>query len=128
MLGASMSISLSRETIHLMLQSQRIIKKEFGVRIALDDDQVMARVFAYAAQSSSAALKDCAKSLMQQLLPQDAGGKGEFEAVSKTTAARVYRGQLIEEDVTTSVSEKTAVQEKTSRGKTVIYRGQKITV
>lgn len=122
-----MYMTLSRETIHLMLQSQRIIKKEFGVKIELDDDQVMARVFAYAAQSSSAALKDCAKSLMQQLLPQDAGGKGEVEAVSKTTA-RVYRGQLIEEDVTTPVSEKTAVQEKTSRGKTVIYRGQKITV
>lgn len=127
-----MSISLSRETIHLMLQSQRIIKQEFGVKIELDDDQLMARMFAYAAQSSSGALKDCAKSLMQQLLPQDvsqdAKRSGEVDAGSKTTAARVCRGQVIEESITTSASDKAAAEEKPARGKALIYRGQKITV
>ncbi len=127
-----MSISLSRETIHLMLQSQRIIKKEFGVKIELDDDQMMARVFAYAAQSNSGALKDCAKSLMQQLLPQDAPqdakGSGKVEAGSKTTAARVYRGQVIEENVVTPACDKAGAEETAGRGKAVIYRGQRIMV
>jgi hypothetical protein len=123
-----MSISLSRETIQLMLQSQRIIKKEFGVRIELDDDQVMARVFAYAAQSSSNALKDCAKLLMQQLLPRESGTGDEVQTAPQTTAARVYRGQVIAENVATPESAKAVAQEKGSSGKTVIYRGQKITL
>lgn len=121
-----MSISLSRETIQLMLQSQRIIKKEFGVRIALDDDQVMARVFAYATQSSSNVLKDCAESLMQQLLPQDPGGG--VAAESKSTAARVYRGQVIEENPSTPETNKARVQENDNGAKTVIYRGQKLMI
>jgi hypothetical protein len=123
-----MSISLSRETIHLMLHSQRIIKKEFGVKIELDDDQVMARVFAYAAQSSSQALKDCAKSLMHQLLPENADNSSKVAEESKTTAARVYRGQVIEKNTATTKNDKASTHGGASSGKTVIYRGQKIKV
>lgn len=120
-----MSISLSRETIHLMLQSQRIIKKEFGVKIELDDDQVMARVFAYAAQSSSTDLRDCAKALMQQLLPGEEEKAEESTNNHHKSAARIYRGQVIEEPKTEKV--KQDVGAGAVARKNVIYRGQRVT-
>ncbi len=123
-----MSISLSRESIRLMMQSQRIIKKEFGVRIQLDDEQVMARVFAYAAQSISDELKQCANNLMKQLLPGESDST-EGQAIEKqTSAARIYRGQVVTVETPKPVGQDEETVAETSSGpqKNVIYRGRRV--
>lgn len=121
-----MSISLSRETIRLMMNSQKMIKKEFGVRIELDDDQMMARVFAYAAQSSSGELKKCANELMQQLIPGQADETSTEPAKKLTSAARIYRGQVITEPANTGKQHLPDKNIPPDAKKKVIYRGQRV--
>lgn len=125
--GATLSISLSRETIRLMMQSQRMIKKEFGVRIELDDDQVMARVFAYAAQSRCGELKQCASELMQQLLPGASSDNDEKPGSKPGSAARIYRGQVLPARAATEDRESRSADASSSRpAKNVIYRGRRV--
>ena len=108
-----------------MMHSQRMIKKEFGVRIELDDDQVMARVFAYAAQSTSGDLKQCANELMQQLLPGE-GATQEAEVDSPaTSAARIYRGQVMPAKAAAEAGSQPEAAAAGS-GKKVIYRGRRV--
>ena len=121
-----MTISLSRETIRLMMQSQRMIKKEFGIRIELDDDQMMARVFAYAAQSSSGDLKQCASQLMQQLLPEATAEPEQPAAKQPSSAARIYRGQVLPEKSSSSEANGSGAQASPAPAKNVIYRGRRV--
>lgn len=102
-----------------------MIKKEFGVRIELDDDQVMARVFAYAAQSGSTDLKDCANALMQQLIPDSDENGNEKDPLTLSSAARIYRGQVILDDEKSQAADS---KEKGSQPgkKNVIYRGRRV--
>lgn len=118
-----MTMALSRETIKLMLQSQRIIKQEFGVRIDLDDDQAIARFFAYASQSSSDDLKNCTNQLLAQLVPESEPSLNN-ESVSKAASVRYYRGQPVTAPVGQSLDRVDESEKKTS--KHIIYRGQKI--
>lgn len=109
-----------------MMQSQRMIKKEFGVRIELDDDQVMARVFAYAAQSQSDELKQCAGDLMQQLIPGQADSSKGEEIEKQTSAARIYRGQVIAVDAPVQTTQNQETSSEPSAKKNVIYRGRRV--
>lgn len=118
-----MTMALSRETIKLMLQSQRIIKREFGVRIDLDDDQAIARFLAYASQSSSNDLKSCTSQLLAQLIPETVDSKND-EVETKAVNVRYYRGQPIIDPVDQSVGRPNSQEKKPS--KHIIYRGQKI--
>ncbi len=118
-----MTMALSRETIKLMLQSQRIIKQEFGVRIDLDDDQAIARFFAYASQSSSDDLKNCTSKLLAQLVPESEGGNND-EVEIRSPSVRYYRGQPITDPVGQSAGSSNKLEKKSS--KQIIYRGQKI--
>lgn len=119
---------LSRETIQLMMQSQRMIQKEFGVRIPLHDDQAIARLIAYAAQSKNAELKACSAQLMQQLAPGTGSDSVTDDVVAEpmvSTARNIYRGCEIE---TAVAPEPAAVEEQdsaTPRNK-VIYRGRRM--
>ena len=104
-----------------------MIKKEFGVRIDLDDDQMMARVFAYAAQSSSGDLKQCANDLMQQLIPgQDETHDTEKEK-KQTSAVRMYRGQPVSIETKASDMNTAKNSSASNTKKNVIYRGQRVT-
>ena len=123
-MGALMTISLSRESINLMMQSQKMIKKEFGVRIDLDDEQLMARVFAYASQSNSGDLIQCANKLMQLLLPSKSEDSSNPSEQKQVSTKRIYRGQVLPEIITDVSSQNQDAQIKTK--KNVIYRGQRV--
>ena len=124
--GPKLTISLSRETIRLMMQSQRMIQKEFGMRIQLDDEQMMARVFAYAAQSNSGDLKKCANELMQHLIPNSPDANEEKIEKKLNSSTRIYRGQVIPVEVTAPDSNSQAPKSETKTRKNVIYRGQRV--
>ena len=119
-------MSLSRETIKLMMQSQRIIKKEFGVRIDLDNDQAIALFIAYASQSSSNELKECSNKLMFQLIPDD-NTAAKDTAVKSKAQVRYYRGQPIVIPEVKSVTQTNVRVAETSHTKQITYRGQKFT-
>ena len=119
-----MPMSLSRETIKLMMQSQRIIKKEFGVRIDLDNDQAIALFIAYASQSSSNELKECSNKLMVQLIPGENSATKDTPVKSKAQV-RYYRGQPIVIPEVKTVSQANDRTEK-SHTKQITYRGQKL--
>lgn len=103
-----------------------MIKKEFGVRIDLDDDQMMARVFAYAAQSSSGDLKQCANDLMLQLIPGQDETRDMEQEKKQTSAARVYRGQPISIETTANDMNTANNTSSSKTKKNVIYRGQRV--
>jgi hypothetical protein len=108
-----------------------MIKKEFGVRIELDDDQVMARVFAYAAQSESDELKHCANALMQQLVPGQQGDKEKPTAdvaahASAQEDVRVYRGQVVRKEKARPQANRADDLEEAPARKNVIYRGRRV--
>ncbi len=119
---------LSRETIQLMMQSQRMIQKEFGVRIQLHDEQAIARLIAYAAQSKNDELKACSAQLMQQLAPGTGSDSATDDVAPEpmaSTARNIYRGCEIEAE---AAPEPVAVEEQNSaapRNK-VIYRGRRV--
>ncbi|MFW2373293.1 MAG: hypothetical protein ACN4GM_09235 [Gammaproteobacteria bacterium] len=119
-------MSLSRETIRLMMQSQKMIQKEFGMRIQLDDEQMMARVFAYAAQSSSGDLKKCAHELMQQLIPNPSEAGNEQKDHNQSSAIRIYRGQVIAAESTADYSNTRESRSETKTRNNVIYRGRRV--
>jgi len=120
-----MTVSLSRETIKLMMQSQRMIKKEFGVRIDLDNEQAIAMFIAYASQSSSDELKECSSKLMAQLVPGENSATEELPAKSKAQV-RYYRGQPVVSPQELSVNQANDKVE-TNHTKQITYRGQKVT-
>ena len=64
-----MFISLSRETINLMIQSQKIIRQEFGVNIRLDDDQALPRILMFSRRSGSNELRNYTGKL-KELIPE----------------------------------------------------------
>ena len=108
------------------MQSQRMIQKEFGMRIQLDDEQMMARVFAYAAQSNSRDLKKCANELMQQLIPDSPVASEERKEKRLSSSTRIYRGQVIPVEDTAPDSNNQAPKSETKTRKNVIYRGQRV--
>lgn len=120
-----MTMSLSRETINLMMQSQRIIKKEFGVRIDLDNEQAIALFIAYASQSRSDELKECSNKLMALLIPDENSATEETPVKSKAQV-RYYRGQPVAIPEVSSASQENYKAE-TNQKKQITYRGQKIT-
>ena len=115
-----MTMMLSRETIKLMMKSQKIILKEFGVRIDLDNDQAIAMFLAYATQSNSEDLKACTNKLMVELLPEQ---KTETEkaAEKSNTHVRYYRGQKVTQPMK-KTQDVTHSNIKTKRTKQVTYR------
>ena len=120
-----MSISLSRETIHLMMQSQRMVKKEFGIHIGLDDDQAIAQFIAYSAQSTCSDLKQCASQLMQALIPAKKEKPVRADTKQSKKAVRMYRGQEVIVDES-QLTDKQADNVQTKTSKNVIYRGQRV--
>ena len=122
--GERMTMSLSREAIKLMMQSQRMIKKEFGVRIDLDNEQAIAMFIAYASQSSSGELKECSNRLMALLIPDGNSAAEETPAKSRSQV-RYYRGQPVTIPEENSVNQDKYKQES-NHTKQITYRGQKV--
>jgi len=122
-----MTISLSHETIKLMLESKRYIKKEFGVNINLDDEQAIALFLAYASKSASKELKECTDKLMMQLIPANkTENEGPSLPASKNNV-KYYRGQPVIEAAPAPVTQ-TSENTNVKRNKQVTYRGQTITI
>ena len=122
-----MTISLSHETIKLMLESKRYIKKEFGVNINLDDEQAIALFLAYASKSVSEEFKKCTDKLMLQLLPANKTSNEKVSPPGEKNNVKYYRGQRVVEATPVPVAQ---ASEKTNgkRNKQVTYRGQTITI
>jgi len=115
-------MTLSRETIKLMMQCQRMVNKEFGVRVNLDNEQAIAIFLAYASQSGSVELKDCSDKLMIQVIPVE--NKVADKALDKPKVhVRYYRGQpVVDADVKPVIDNKT----EKDHTKEITYRGQKV--
>lgn len=122
---------LSRETIKLMIRSQKMVLKEFDVRIDLDNDQAIAMFLAYASQSSSVELKECTNRLVAQLLP-DREHKAREQKKEPKQHVRYYRGQMIKEPLGKNVDSENNLDKINASGvkqpKEVIYRGQKVII
>ena len=115
---------LTREAINWMIQSQRIIKKEFGVRIELSDQQAIYRFLAYASKSSSDDLKSYTDKLLEYMAT-DLEVTTEEEPETKSAAkVRYYRGVPV--PVAEAQPEHQPIEANKRHTKEIIYRGQKI--
>lgn len=114
---------LSRETIKIMMKSQRLVKDEFGVRVGLDDDNATAMLLAYASRSQSEELRLLSAELAASLIPGEAQESvSEVASDSSRVKQRVYRGRVIAEEVEDQPGDQLADGESTMK-KGVIYRG-----
>lgn len=120
------SHSLSRETIRLMMQGQRMVQKEFGIRIPLHEEQAVAMLIAYGAQSSQEALRECSTQLIKQLAPGSAPQAEQAKAATETSAKRIYRGQQIETTARTETTKPSTSSSGSTQRNPVIYRGRAV--
>lgn len=131
-----MSIMLSRETIKLMMNVQRKVKEEFGVRISLDDDNASAMLMAYASRSQSDELRSSGNDLALSMIPNTQITRvGQTSEKAHHMKQRVYRGQVVGSEPTTPMATDASIAQdlegsvvESENKSTIIYRGHRVTV
>lgn len=113
--------NLSKEMIDLLQQLRKRLRSEFGIELKLSQDDIVQKILSYVEKSKDqktlllfADLED----MMGISLPRNIEASVE-ETIPQPKASRtkrVYRGQVIEEDV--------PVQPRKKDGPVRMYRGQ----
>lgn len=115
---------IDRDYIRLLQMMRRIIKEEFEVAIHIDQDDAVAQLLHFSAQSQNSVLKEMALEL-EEFTGQTPALEQETDNVPEGEGVRYYRGVAIVDESAKKSSPDAEKHEEKPRP-TRVYRGQVI--